>query len=73
MEQRGLITRQDAAEGGVEVFVTDAGRDAVAVARPIHADAVRRYLLEPLAPEQLQALRAILPMLATKSAAGTDA
>jgi len=64
MEQRGLITRQDAAEGGVEVSITETGRDAVAVARPIHADAVRRHLLEPLAPEQLQALRAILPALA---------
>jgi DNA-binding MarR family transcriptional regulator len=68
MEQRGLITRQDAAEGGVAVLVTDAGRDAVTVARPIHADAVRRHLLEPLAPEQFEALRVILLTLAAEAA-----
>jgi DNA-binding MarR family transcriptional regulator len=73
MEQRGLITRQDAAEGGVDVLVTDTGRDTVAVARPIHAEAVRRHLLEPLAPEQLESLRALLPKLATERVASANA
>src|SRR5271155_3995529 len=34
MEQRGLITRQALAEGGVEIRVTDTGRAGVAEARP---------------------------------------
>lgn len=47
MEQRGLVTREPAA-GGVEVIITDAGRAAVALARPAHAAAVRRYLAGPV-------------------------
>lgn len=72
MEQRGLVQRQDATGGGVDVLVTDAGRAAVIGARPVHAEAVRRHLLEPLAPEQLEALRTILPALAAMRAASGD-
>ena len=45
MEQRGLVTRA-AVDNGVEVSVTAAGRDAVARARPLHAEAVRRHLID---------------------------
>ena len=45
MEQRKLVTRAPA-DDGVAVTVTAAGRELVAVARPLHADAVRRHLAD---------------------------
>lgn len=45
MESRGLLTRSTV-EGGVLVRVMDDGSNLVRVARPIHAAAVRRYLLQ---------------------------
>jgi DNA-binding MarR family transcriptional regulator len=64
MEERGLIAREPAA-GGVEVVVTAAGRAAVGRARPVHAEAVRRYLIQPLSSAQqaqlLRVLRALAP------------
>jgi DNA-binding MarR family transcriptional regulator len=47
MEERGLVAREPA-PGGVDVVITDAGREAVREARPVHAAAVRRYLIGPL-------------------------
>ena len=48
MEERALITREPA-DGGVDVLITEAGRAAGGKARPVHAAAVRRHLLSPLA------------------------
>jgi len=62
MEERGLVTRRQSGDG-VEVVVTDEGRELVALARPIHAAAVRRYLLEPLATEEQRALGVVLDKL----------
>jgi DNA-binding MarR family transcriptional regulator len=45
MEQRGLLGRRSA-DAGVHVQITDEGRDAVRAARPIHAAAVRRHLVD---------------------------
>ncbi|WP_416069849.1 MarR family transcriptional regulator [Streptomyces sp. AK02-01A] len=45
MEERGLITRERAV-GGVDVVVTDDGRRATERARPVHAAAVRRHLVD---------------------------
>ncbi|MFC0436921.1 MarR family winged helix-turn-helix transcriptional regulator [Kutzneria buriramensis] len=47
MEERGLISRE-AVGSGMEVVATAAGREAVALARPVHAAAVREHLIEPL-------------------------
>lgn len=45
MANRGLLSRSTV-EGGVLVQVTDEGANLVRVARPIHAAAVRRHLLQ---------------------------
>ena len=62
MERRGLVTRRQAG-GGVEVVATDPGREAVTRARPVHAAAVRRYLLGPLTAADREALIAMLDRL----------
>jgi DNA-binding MarR family transcriptional regulator len=71
MEQRGLITRQALAEGGVEIRVTDTGRAGVAEARPIHAAAVREHLLRPLDPSQRETLSDALARLSQHAAAAS--
>jgi hypothetical protein len=38
------------ANGGVIVSITKSGSEILALARPIHATSVRRYLLKRLAP-----------------------
>lgn len=62
MEERGLITRHQSG-GGVEVAVTDRGRELVEQARPVHAAAVRRHLLGPLSADEQRALGAVLEKL----------
>jgi DNA-binding MarR family transcriptional regulator len=63
MEQRDLLRRRDSPDGGVEVEVTPAGRSAAIAARPVHAEAVRRHLIEPLSRRERDSLRAILGRL----------
>ena len=63
MEQRGLVTREPA-DGGVDVIATASGAVAAAAARPVHAAAVRRHLLDPLAGCDRAAFRAVLDRLA---------
>jgi DNA-binding MarR family transcriptional regulator len=63
MEQRELLRRRDSPDGGVEVEVTSAGRSAAVAARPVHAAAVRRHLIEPLSGRERDSLRAILDHL----------
>jgi DNA-binding MarR family transcriptional regulator len=63
MESRGLITRQPAG-GGVVISVTDKGRELVKVARPVHAAAVRRHLIDPVDVVNRDGLRAALQALA---------
>jgi len=65
MEQRGLIARRPVS-GGVEVVATEAGRESVARARPVHAAAVRRYLLDPLTEAERHALTAMLDRLSSR-------
>jgi hypothetical protein len=45
MEQRGLVSRA-AVDGAVGVSITAAGQNAVPRARPLHAAAVRRHLID---------------------------
>ncbi|MFD0683511.1 MarR family winged helix-turn-helix transcriptional regulator [Actinomadura fibrosa] len=63
MAQRGLITRVEV-DGGVEVVVTDRGDELHAVARPIHAEAVRRHLLDAIPPALQDDVRSLLARLA---------
>ena len=44
MQQRGLVVRARSGDG-VSVTITEAGRELVRVARPLHAEAVRRHLV----------------------------
>ncbi len=62
MEQRGLLTRHTV-DGGVEVQLTDTGQDRVRLARPVHAEAVRRHLMDHFNTAQRQQLRHILAAL----------
>lgn len=52
MEARGLVGRADAGQGrNVNVAVAPGGRQAMAVADQVHAEAVRRHLLDGLPAE----------------------
>ena len=64
MEERGLVTRRQAGIG-VEVVITEAGRTVVELARPAHAAAVRRHLLDPLADTDRAQFLADLELLAS--------
>ncbi|MBW8481240.1 MarR family winged helix-turn-helix transcriptional regulator [Actinomadura parmotrematis] len=66
MAGRGLVTREpspDAPRAAV-VTITGAGRAAVAAAFPLRAAHIRRRLVEPLTPAQLDALTEISERLA---------
>lgn len=56
MQGRGLIDRARSVDGAVAVSITSAGREALGRARPVHAAAVRRHLLERLGPGQVPAV-----------------
>lgn len=58
MEQRGLVTREAAADDGrgSVVVLTRAGRTAIEKAAPQHVESVRRHLIDLLSPAQLKAL-----------------
>jgi DNA-binding MarR family transcriptional regulator len=51
MEQRGLLSRTTSGTG-VQVTLSETGRAAVAAARPVHATAVRKHLIELVAAER---------------------
>ncbi len=63
MADRGLVTRTEV-DGGVEVGVTDAGREQAAAARPVHAAAVRAHFLDRLPDDGRAQLAALLADLA---------
>ncbi len=58
MEKRGLVERQECPTDGRGAFVviTGAGRTAIEAAAPAHVAHVRRYLVDVLTPQQLDAL-----------------
>ncbi|KQW50675.1 hypothetical protein ASC77_25445 [Nocardioides sp. Root1257] len=62
MAERGLVNRTDV-PGGVEVRLTTMGRAAAVRARPVHADAVRRHLVQALPARDRQRLLALLTRL----------
>src|SRR6188472_4280873 len=61
LEDRGLVDRFPCPEDGraTNAHLTDAGWEAVVAAAPGHVETVRSYVLDPLAPEQLDQLRGI--------------
>jgi DNA-binding MarR family transcriptional regulator len=62
MQERGLVDR-DEVPGGVDVRLTTMGRAALHRARPAHADAVRRHLVQPLPARDRERLLTILRRL----------
>jgi DNA-binding MarR family transcriptional regulator len=61
MAARGLVARTDCPsdQRGSFVVITDRGRAAIESAAPGHVAAVRRYVIDRLAPAQLDALAEI--------------
>lgn len=61
LEDRGLVERHPCPEDGraTNARLTPAGWDAVVAAAPGHVDTVRRRVLDPLTPLQLEHLRGI--------------
>jgi DNA-binding MarR family transcriptional regulator len=72
MAERGLLTREDGPAGRRVIIATDAGRAALAAARPAHARAVRRALLSRAAPE-LGAFWAVIHAVAEPAKPGSSA
>lgn len=58
MVDRGLVTRQKCPTDmrGAFVVITDAGRRAIEAAAPAHVEAVRKYFIDLLTVDQIQAL-----------------
>jgi DNA-binding MarR family transcriptional regulator len=63
MEERGLL-RRVGVDGGVLVQVTEKGADLAGMARPIHAGAVRRHLVDHIEDRGHTALTHLLEQLA---------
>ena len=61
LEDRGLVQRYPCPEDGraTNARLTPAGWDAVVAAAPGHVETVRRSVLDPLTPAQLEQLRTI--------------
>jgi DNA-binding MarR family transcriptional regulator len=62
MQERGLVTRSPV-PGGMEVRTTTMGRAALLRARPVHAAAVRRHLVDGVPPRDRGRLLALLRIL----------
>ncbi|MCX5373932.1 MarR family transcriptional regulator [Streptomyces sp. NBC_00015] len=56
MVKRGLVAREGCPDDGRGAFVviTPAGREVIAVAAPLHMEAVRRLFIDLLAPDELR-------------------
>jgi DNA-binding MarR family transcriptional regulator len=68
LEGRALVERFPCPEDGraTNARLTDAGMDAVVDAAPGHVNTVRRHVLDPLTPEQIEQLRSIGDALLTR-------
>ena len=56
MQERGLVERQRTDGKTVMVVLTQPGREKLDVARPVHAESVRRNLLSRLSQEQIDTM-----------------
>lgn len=70
MTERGLVRREKTSTG-TTVVLTDHGRTALRQARPIHADAVHRHLLDRLTAQDRETLVRIATLLADQPATAT--
>lgn len=61
MEQRGLLVRTECETDarGTMVELTDQGRTAIEAAAPPHVEAVRRYFIDVMTPEEIATLTSI--------------
>lgn len=68
LEERGLVERFPCPDDGraTNARLTAAGWDAVVAAAPGHVENVRRHVLDPLSPAQLEQLRDIGAALLTR-------
>lgn len=68
LEGRALVERFACAEDGraTNARLSTAGWDAVVAAAPGHVDTVRRHVIDPLTPAQLEQLRGIGDALLTR-------
>ena len=68
LEDRGLVQRFPCPEDGraTNARLTPAGWDAVVAAAPGHVDTVRRHVIDPLTPEQVEQLRSIGAVLLSR-------
>ena len=67
MQERGLVVRQPAKnEAGISISITAIGREILERARPVHARAVRRHLLDRLTPDEVQMLEALATRLGSE-------
>ncbi|QKW53668.1 MarR family winged helix-turn-helix transcriptional regulator [Streptomyces buecherae] len=58
---RGLVTREESPRDGRAAYavITEAGREAIAAAAPLHVQAVRSLFLDHLTPAELRTLAEI--------------
>ncbi|SMB81558.1 MarR family winged helix-turn-helix transcriptional regulator [Deinococcus hopiensis] len=63
MEERGLLERQPAPNKGVLVTTTEQGRALQRQGQPVHDEAVHRYFISKLTPEQLSVLNQVAQQL----------
>ncbi|WP_306212942.1 MarR family winged helix-turn-helix transcriptional regulator [Actinoplanes sp. RD1] len=75
LEQRGLLRREPDPENAryTRAVLTDAGWDLVVAAAPGHVEAVRRYVIDGLTPEQIEVLRQVGCSVATRVSEGLAA
>ena len=68
LEERGLIDRFPCPDDGraTNARLTDQGWEVVLAAAPGHVDTVRRHVLDPLTPQQVDHLRDIAAALLTR-------
>jgi DNA-binding MarR family transcriptional regulator len=61
MEQRGLVSREECCTDarGTVIRLTEEGRQAIQAAEPGHVETVRRYFIDLLSPEEVDALTSI--------------
>lgn len=61
MEKRGLVVREECIEDGrgLNVRLTDTGREAIEAAAPQHVESVRRYFFDVISKQELEVLAAV--------------
>ena len=71
MQARGLVERTtDGALPGVRISMTEAGRNAIRAAAGVHADAVRRHLIQAASQDELNAFVRLADRIAGRDVEG---